>query len=198
MGFCMSKFTSDQYKQEHGPVAEGLASSLRARRSLNSPGSRTQTPMRDATNEAMRDYEEQQAEMIDEVRGAFRTVEHIANFDWMLDSVKPHIPQGAKETSRKRLRHYLLKHVINKNYRSPIEEILWSGGRVLDVGCGSGTWCIEMAKEFPHATIFGIDTSSQFEFDIKTSDYKEVVAKMVQLLKPGGYIELVEQVLLIV
>lgn len=114
MGFCMSKFAGSRYKKE-GPVVDGLASSLRAhRRSTTSPGSRSQTPMRDVTDDAARDHEEQQAEMIDEVRGAFRTVEHIANFDWMLDTVKPHLPQGAKETSRKRLRHYLLKHVINK------------------------------------------------------------------------------------
>lgn len=28
---------------------------------------------------------------------------------------------------------------------------------ILDLGCGTGTWAIEMAREFPHATVLGVD-----------------------------------------
>lgn len=29
--------------------------------------------------------------------------------------------------------------------------------RILDIGCGSGIWCTEMAREFPHCQVLGID-----------------------------------------
>jgi ubiquinone/menaquinone biosynthesis C-methylase UbiE len=29
----------------------------------------------------------------------------------------------------------------------------------VDVGCGSGAWCIEVAKEFPTAAVCGFDLS---------------------------------------
>ncbi|PVF97692.1 S-adenosyl-L-methionine-dependent methyltransferase [Serendipita vermifera] len=29
--------------------------------------------------------------------------------------------------------------------------------RILDIGCGIGTWCVEMAKEFPHVEVWGVD-----------------------------------------
>ncbi|KAG8762237.1 hypothetical protein FRC15_008604, partial [Serendipita sp. 397] len=31
--------------------------------------------------------------------------------------------------------------------------------RVLDLGCGTGVWAVEMAKEFPHAEVIGVDLS---------------------------------------
>jgi len=38
---------------------------------------------------------------------------------------------------------------------------LQSGGRMLDVGCGSGRVCIAFAKAFPKAAIFGIDPDAE-------------------------------------
>jgi trans-aconitate methyltransferase len=29
--------------------------------------------------------------------------------------------------------------------------------RIMDIGCGSRIWAIEMAKEFPHAEVIGVD-----------------------------------------
>lgn len=29
--------------------------------------------------------------------------------------------------------------------------------RILDLGCGSGIWCTEMAREFPHCDVLGVD-----------------------------------------
>ncbi|KAG8868469.1 hypothetical protein FRC20_003315 [Serendipita sp. 405] len=29
--------------------------------------------------------------------------------------------------------------------------------RILDLGCGTGTWAIEMAREYPHAEVIGVD-----------------------------------------
>jgi ubiquinone/menaquinone biosynthesis C-methylase UbiE len=59
---------------------------------------------------------------------------------------------------------------------------LQSGGRMLDVGCGSGRVCIAFAKAFPKAAIFGIDpdaasiarakeasTGLNINFEVKTT-----------------------------
>lgn len=38
-----------------------------------------------------------------------------------------------------------------------MEEALESGIRVLDVGCGTGCWTLEMARDYPESTFYGID-----------------------------------------
>ncbi|CAG8494547.1 6051_t:CDS:2 [Ambispora leptoticha] len=44
------------------------------------------------------------------------------------------------------------------NFSSPIEDRLKAGGlKILDVGCGPGTWIIEMAKTYPLCTFIGVD-----------------------------------------
>lgn len=39
--------------------------------------------------------------------------------------------------------------------------------RVLDVACGTGIWCLEMATEFPNSQFYGIDLSACYPSDIK-------------------------------
>jgi len=54
-----------------------------------------------------------------------------------------------------RLTSYWLKtlpHVVRR-----LEE----GGRVLDVGCGAGRVCMAFAKEFPRATVVGLDRDAE-------------------------------------
>lgn len=40
-----------------------------------------------------------------------------------------------------------------------LAPIDWSPQRVLDIGCGTGTWCIEMADLYPSAEVIGVDLS---------------------------------------
>ena len=35
----------------------------------------------------------------------------------------------------------------------------FDGGYLLDVGCGTGTWCIEMADAYPSAEVVGVELS---------------------------------------
>lgn len=125
--------------------------------------------------------------------------------------------------------------------------MLRKGGRVLDVGCGPGTWTMEIAGEYPRSQVIGVDMSTIFPVEIKPSNctfqqynlldglpfedesfdfifmryfsrisrkkenvtltynvhrfvglgiptekWTDVIADLVRLLKPGGWIELTE------
>ncbi|RUS15409.1 S-adenosyl-L-methionine-dependent methyltransferase [Endogone sp. FLAS-F59071] len=61
-------------------------------------------------------------------------------------------PSDDAEVNRQRKDHF-----ITRNFLAPIRNPLEANIRVLDVGCGAGTWTIEMAKEFPESNFLGMD-----------------------------------------
>jgi tRNA G46 methylase TrmB len=70
----------------------------------------------------------------------------------------------AEERGRLDLQHQMVCLTFNGLYPAPaeVERVLaprMDGPRpkVLDVGTGSGIWAIEMAEQFPHADVTGID-----------------------------------------
>ncbi|ORZ00965.1 S-adenosyl-L-methionine-dependent methyltransferase [Syncephalastrum racemosum] len=139
------------------------------------------------------------------------------------------------ESDRLIILHFLLKYAFNGNSMIPTEEILAEGmlclqqkqrrPQVLDIGCGPGTWVLEMATDFPNADFHGIDLCPMFPGTIKpansyfrqhnileglpfsdnTFDYlhmrlmlgcltldqiHKLLAEILRVLKPGGYVEL--------
>ncbi|PKK76240.1 S-adenosyl-L-methionine-dependent methyltransferase [Rhizophagus irregularis] len=58
--------------------------------------------------------------------------------------------------------HYLIRHLWQNNFSSPVEEILKRGANVLDIGCGAGTWSLEMAKHYPESNFIGVDIAPIF------------------------------------
>ncbi|EIM90105.1 S-adenosyl-L-methionine-dependent methyltransferase [Stereum hirsutum FP-91666 SS1] len=76
------------------------------------------------------------------------------------------LPADDDELKRFDIFHRMIKFVLgSKNYVGPADEILSpeKGAllkeklRVLDLGTGGGTWAIEMADEFPHVEVTGVD-----------------------------------------
>ncbi|RIA98248.1 S-adenosyl-L-methionine-dependent methyltransferase [Glomus cerebriforme] len=56
------------------------------------------------------------------------------------------------------LGHGILREVFQGNFSSPIQNILLDpNAKILDVGCGTGFWLIEMASDFQKPNYFGID-----------------------------------------
>ena len=63
------------------------------------------------------------------------------------------MPNDVQETNRLDFQHYLMRHVMQRNYLAPLRD----PRGILDVGCGTGRWAQEVAQAFPRARIFGLD-----------------------------------------
>lgn len=64
------------------------------------------------------------------------------------------LPKDLQESNRLDLQHYMLKYaLLGNNYLAPIQM----PQAVLDIGCGTGRWVVEMAQQFPQANIIGVD-----------------------------------------
>ncbi len=65
------------------------------------------------------------------------------------------LPKDLEESSRLDFQHMLLRNILKSNYLAPIRNPL----SVLDVGCGTGRWGVEMARQFPNANVVGVDVA---------------------------------------
>jgi len=73
------------------------------------------------------------------------------------------LPVNNEELARLNNQHALLKMFIGGNYTGPIkEELAHKSGEeknILDLGCGTGAWAMDMATDFPHCSVVGADVS---------------------------------------
>ncbi|HLH61151.1 MAG TPA: class I SAM-dependent methyltransferase [Ktedonobacteraceae bacterium] len=65
------------------------------------------------------------------------------------------LPKDEQETDRLNFQHFFLKAVLGGNYIVPLDRIRVE--TILDVGCGTGVWCREIAGEFKQVNIIGVD-----------------------------------------
>jgi SAM-dependent methyltransferase len=63
------------------------------------------------------------------------------------------LPKDMGEINRLDFQHFLLRTGLRGNYASPVRQ----PADILDVGCGSGRWAMEMAALFPNARVVGLD-----------------------------------------
>jgi len=64
------------------------------------------------------------------------------------------LPKDGLETQRLDFQFYLIRSILHGNHASPLCSDVAS---ILDVGCGTGRWVIEMARIFPGAHVVGLD-----------------------------------------
>lgn len=53
-----------------------------------------------------------------------------------------------------------IKDIFESNFSSPVEDILTLNGKVLEIGCGTGTWLVNMAYEYPNSEFVGLEVKS--------------------------------------
>ena len=63
------------------------------------------------------------------------------------------LPRHPTEVDRLDVQHYALREALDANYLAPVR----SPTVVLDAGTGTGQWAYEVCREFPEATVIGLD-----------------------------------------
>ncbi|MEO7000173.1 MAG: methyltransferase domain-containing protein [Ktedonobacterales bacterium] len=62
-------------------------------------------------------------------------------------------PKDAAADNFLDFQHFIVRKVLGGNHQAPLQ----APGAILDAGCGTGRWVVEMALEFPMAQVVGLD-----------------------------------------
>jgi ubiquinone/menaquinone biosynthesis C-methylase UbiE len=79
------------------------------------------------------------------------------------------LPKDVSESNRLDLQHYMLRYVLKGNFMAPVRE----PHAILDVGCGTGRWGAELAQQFPHANVIGVDIAPPAPSDTSVRQGRE-------------------------
>jgi ubiquinone/menaquinone biosynthesis C-methylase UbiE len=67
------------------------------------------------------------------------------------------LPKDTLEDQRLNYQHHALYKTISNHYLAPLTPA--STQTILDVGCGTGIWAVEMSALFPQAHVLGVDVA---------------------------------------
>ncbi|KAJ1553627.1 hypothetical protein HK405_007375 [Cladochytrium tenue] len=102
------------------------------------------------------------------------------------------LPADADEKARLHMQHVVIRSLFGGNFHTPQRELFEDAtkrAKILDVGCGSGSWSRDMAKQFPHALVTGIRL---LVLALPKDALGSVLKELIRITKPGGYIQLHE------
>ncbi|KAI8147548.1 S-adenosyl-L-methionine-dependent methyltransferase [Fennellomyces sp. T-0311] len=90
------------------------------------------------------------------------------------------------ETEKERLRKQsaAVTAICGGNFDAPVHDYLAKGTNVLDSGCGPGTWILDMYKEYPQSTFYGIDLSPVFPTGNNAADLANCKFSCHNVLEP--------------
>jgi len=74
--------------------------------------------------------------------------------------------------------HFIVRRILGGNHQSPLRQ----PRRILDAGCGTGRWAVEMAAEFPGALVVGLDL-------VQPSNLTPMLAAMGPLARNVSFVE---------
>jgi ubiquinone/menaquinone biosynthesis C-methylase UbiE len=74
--------------------------------------------------------------------------------------------------------HFIVRRILGGNHQSP----LLAPQRILDAGCGTGRWVVEMATEFPWAEVVGLDL-------VRPDNLAPMLAPLGSLAEKASFVE---------
>ena len=86
------------------------------------------------------------------------------------------LPDNEPEAERLNFQHKLFLEIFEGLYRAPTDPTKLH--RILDVGCGTGNWAIDFAKQYPNAAVFGIDINESPQWKTAPPNCKLWVADL--------------------
>ncbi|CAG8745805.1 2488_t:CDS:2, partial [Cetraspora pellucida] len=100
-----------------------------------------------------------------------------------VEKAKYHLPNDENESDRLHLQHFLLKYILQSNFSAPVDHILSKpGAKVLDIGCGAGSWSFDIATTYPLAKVVGLDISPHQPATIKPKNFEFVRGNVEEIL----------------
>lgn len=92
------------------------------------------------------------------------------------EEIKSLYPAPNNDIEKDRLNHqyFLFKHFIKDNVDEIPEKtnILDDKIAILDLGCGTGAWCLDMATDYPNSYVYGVDIYEKFPKEICPANCK--------------------------
>lgn len=88
------------------------------------------------------------------------------------------LPNDIDEMDRLHLQHYVIRHAFGGNTRAKFDGKIHKD--VLDVGCGPGTWILEMSTEHTETNFTGIDISAVWPTEIRPRNCRFQVVNAIQ------------------
>jgi ubiquinone/menaquinone biosynthesis C-methylase UbiE len=85
-------------------------------------------------------------------------------------------PRHPSEIDRLDVQHYAVRETMQANYLAPLHH----PAAILDVGCGTGQWPIELSVEFPEALVVGFDVEKPQRKPRTPANYRFVRGNALQ------------------
>ncbi|KAJ1566005.1 hypothetical protein HK096_004781 [Nowakowskiella sp. JEL0078] len=112
-----------------------------------------------AKNWQPKEYHMMRADARMDMKRRFHAIEHSP---YML-------PVDIEEQDRLEIQHLVLAFVFGRFFHMPIHDILLNPeAKLLDVGCGPGSWTRDVAKKYPSAQFYGLDMATSLFNGVET------------------------------
>ncbi|CAO3694491.1 unnamed protein product [Rhizopus stolonifer] len=92
------------------------------------------------------------------------------------------LPKDDEEQQRLTGQHFAVKELFDGNLLPSVEETLdfQSGVSVLDVGCGSGIWVMDMISDYPNCQYYGCDMVDTTNKNVKLDQFEFSIGNIVK------------------
>ncbi|KAJ1565725.1 hypothetical protein HK096_011209 [Nowakowskiella sp. JEL0078] len=104
--------------------------------------------------------------------------EHMLRPDARLDNLRrfhniensPYpLPADIEEQDRLEIQHLIITHCFGRLFTMPIHDILQKpGAKVLDIGCGPGSWTRDVANKYPRCEVHAVDMAKTLFDEVTT------------------------------